>query len=54
MSKIGEILVGQGLVNPTQITRALEEQRKSGGRLGTILVNLGLVKEIQILKADIF
>ena len=51
MSKIGEILVGQGLVNPTQITRALEEQRKSGGRLGTILVNLGLVKEIQILKA---
>ena len=51
MSKIGEILVGQGLVNPTQITRALEEQRKSGGRLGTILVSLGVVKEIQILKA---
>ena len=51
MSTLGEILVNQGLIKPDQLTKALDEQRRSGQRLTPILVKSGLVKEIQILKA---
>jgi type IV pilus assembly protein PilB len=49
--KLGEILVKQGVVRPEQMTRALEEQKKSGGKLGQILVQLGIIKDAQLLKA---
>src|SRR5262249_30301106 len=38
---IGEIFVERGLVTASQLEEALEEQKKSGGRLGEILVATG-------------
>lgn len=51
MSRLGEILVRQGLIKPDQLARALDEHRKGGGRLTTILINQGAVREAQVLKA---
>jgi type IV pilus assembly protein PilB len=48
--KLGEILVKQGVVRPDQMTKALEEQKKSGGKIGMVLVQLGFVKDNQVLK----
>ncbi|MEZ0391436.1 MAG: type IV-A pilus assembly ATPase PilB [Pseudobdellovibrionaceae bacterium] len=49
--KLGELLVKQGLIRPEQMSRALEEQKKSGGKLGAVLVQLGLIKDAHLLKA---
>jgi type IV pilus assembly protein PilB len=49
--KLGELLVKQGLVRPEQMSRALEEQKKSGGKLGVLLIHMGMIKEPQLLKA---
>lgn len=51
MSKLGEILVKQGLLRPEQLARGIEESRKSNQKLGVALVNLGFLKDVQILKA---
>jgi type IV pilus assembly protein PilB len=51
MVKLGEILVKQGLVRPEQLAKAMDEQRRGGGRLSGILIGMGIVKEPQILKA---
>lgn len=40
---IGELLLREGLVTPEQLARALEDQRKQGGRLGYHLIRLGYV-----------
>ncbi len=49
--KLGEILVKQGLVKPEQMSKALDEQKKTNVRLSQILIQQGVVKDIQILKA---
>lgn len=51
MSKVGEILVKQGLLKPEQLAQAVDEQRKTGGRLTSEIVRLGFLKENQILRA---
>ena len=43
--KIGELLVQEGLVTEDLLNRALEEQRHSGERLGTVLVKQGTIDE---------
>ncbi len=48
--RLGELLVRQGLVRPDQMARALEEQKKTGNRLSTLLINLGIIKENALLK----
>lgn len=48
--KLGEVLVKQGLIRPEQMSRALEEQKKTGGKIGSILIQQGLIKEPQLLK----
>ena len=50
-TRVGEILVQQKLVRPDQLTKAIEEQRRSGAKLTQILVSQGIVKENQVLKA---
>lgn len=40
---IGELLLREGLVTPEQLARALQDQRKQGGRLGYHLIRLGYV-----------
>lgn len=51
MSKIGEILVKQGLLKPEQLAQALDEQKKTGTRLTADIVRLGFLKENQVLRA---
>lgn len=49
--KLGATLVASGLVTREQLERALERQRRDGGRLGEILVREGLVAEDDIVTA---
>jgi chromosome segregation ATPase len=48
---IGEIFVERGLVTAGQLEEALEEQRKSGGRLGEILVATGKLSRLELASA---
>jgi general secretion pathway protein E len=47
---IGEILVESGL-SPERLKKALDLQKKRGGRIGTLLVRLAFVTEEEVLKA---
>ncbi|HEY6007654.1 MAG TPA: type IV-A pilus assembly ATPase PilB [Geobacteraceae bacterium] len=46
-SRLGELLVRNNLITKEQLTKALEEQKQSGGqlRLGSILIKNGLISE---------
>ncbi len=44
-AKLGEILVRENLISSQQLREALEHQRTHGGRLGSSLVNLGLISD---------
>jgi type IV pilus assembly protein PilB len=48
---LGSILVGTGLITEHELEQALEAQKHRGGRLGTVLVELGLVTTLQIAGA---
>ena len=43
--KIGEILIEENLITPTQLKSALEEQKEWGGKLGAALVKIGAIAE---------
>lgn len=43
--KLGELLVETGTITREQLSSALQHQRQYGGRLGTCLVELGIVDE---------
>ncbi len=47
---IGEILVESGL-SPERLKKALDLQKKRGGRIGTLLMRLNFVTEEEVLKA---
>ncbi|MBI5191995.1 MAG: type IV-A pilus assembly ATPase PilB [Nitrospirae bacterium] len=49
MNKIGKMLVTARLVSEENIAKALSVQEKEGGRLGSILVRLGFIKEQDLL-----
>lgn len=49
--KLGEHLIGEGKLRPEQLARALETQKLVGGRLGTNLLELGMVEEGTLLRA---
>ena len=51
MSKLGEILTRQGLIRPDQLQAALSEAAKTKARLGSVIVNTGILKDSQILRA---
>ncbi|MFN3454246.1 MAG: type IV-A pilus assembly ATPase PilB [Pseudobdellovibrio sp.] len=51
MSKLGEILIRQGLVRTDQIQQAIQESTRTKTKLGLVLVNNGLLKDNQILRA---
>lgn len=42
---LGEMLVAAGLIKDEQLKKALEEQKKRGGKVGEVLVDLGFVTE---------
>jgi type IV pilus assembly protein PilB len=47
----GEFLVSKGLLTRLQLGKALDEQRRYGGRLGEALVRLGMMTEEQVTQA---
>jgi len=47
--RLGEYLVDKGLVSKEQIEAALEEQKKAGSRLGQTLIELGFLKEEDLI-----
>lgn len=49
--RLGEILVQQKLLTPEQLTQALQEQQKTGRKLGRVFVEGGFVTETQIAEA---
>ncbi len=49
MARLGELLVRENMISPTQLQQAQEEQKKTGGRLGASLVKLGMIQETDLL-----
>jgi type IV pilus assembly protein PilB len=49
-TRLGELLVARELATETQLTEALVEQQRSGGRLGRILVARGVVSEVDLVR----
>jgi MSHA biogenesis protein MshE len=49
--RIGDVLVSQKAVSQEQLRLALEEQKRSGRKLGRVLVDLGFVTEVAIAQA---
>ncbi len=47
--KIGELLLERGLVQDTDLRKALQLQQGTGGRLGSILIRVGAVSEEALL-----
>ena len=45
---LGEMLLAGGLIKEEQLKKALEEQKKRGGRVGEILVDLGFITEVNL------
>lgn len=48
--RIGDLLVQHKIIAETQLTQALAEQKKSGRKLGRVLVDMGFVEEEQLLE----
>jgi len=46
--RLGELLVREKRITPAQLEEALTHQRGHGGRLGSTLVQLGLVRDEEI------
>jgi MSHA biogenesis protein MshE len=49
--KVGEILVQEGILSEGQLELALAEQHRTGGKLGSTLMALGLATEEEIAGA---
>src|SRR3954451_477159 len=49
--QLGDILVAEGALTPEHLARALEEQARTGGRLGEILVDRGYVHRLDVFRA---
>lgn len=48
--KLGDILLKNNLISQPQLDRAIQEQKTSGGKLGSVLSRLGYIKEGDILR----
>ena len=47
--RLGDLLVGEGLISEDQLARALAAQKGSSERLGSILVRLRFIREEQLI-----
>ncbi|MBI5142334.1 MAG: type II secretion system protein GspE, partial [Nitrospirae bacterium] len=48
-SRIGQMLVNANLISEDQLMKALDHQKKDGGRLGSILVKMGSLTEDRLV-----
>lgn len=46
--RLGQLLIDAKLLRPTQLDEALAEQRRTGGKLGDLLVRMNFVTERQV------
>ncbi|MEE9252245.1 MAG: type IV-A pilus assembly ATPase PilB [Thermodesulfobacteriota bacterium] len=49
-SRLGDILIKEDIISLDQLKTAIEEQRKTGKRLGEALLNLGYINEYQLVE----
>ena len=49
--QLGELLLERGIINSSQLEKALKMQKEKGGLIGQILVTLGYAKEEEIAQA---
>jgi type IV pilus assembly protein PilB len=49
--KLGKMLIKENLITEEQLEKALDEQKKTGGRLGTNLVKFGYLSEKDLISA---
>src|SRR3972149_8347114 len=47
--RFGDILVKQEVINPDQLKTAIEEQRRTGKRLGETLLRLGYISQYELV-----
>jgi len=45
---LGQILMERGVIDSVQLERAIESQKREGGLIGEVIVNLGFAKEEDI------
>ena len=45
ISNVGDILVEDEVITPEQLKKAMDDQKKEGGKLGSSLVKLGFIEE---------
>ncbi|MBI5182153.1 MAG: type IV-A pilus assembly ATPase PilB [Nitrospirae bacterium] len=48
-TKLGKMLVGANLISDEQLNKALLNQQKEGGKLGSVLIKLGYIAEDKLL-----
>ena len=48
-AKLGELLVNKKLITDDQLNKGIAEQKKNGGKIGTILIKMGFVNENNLL-----
>jgi hypothetical protein len=51
MGRLGQLLVQAGALQACDLERGLREHRRTGGKLGEVLVRLSLVTELQVTEA---
>jgi len=49
--KLGQILVAQGAINAEQADAGMQHAKETGKRIGEALIDLGIVDEMQVVKA---
>ncbi len=49
--RLGEILIQQGLITQEQLDQTIEAQKQKKGRIGELLIELGITQEIDIVVA---
>jgi hypothetical protein len=47
---LGELLIKDGAITKDQLDKAMDVQKKEGGLIGIILVNLGYINEQTLVK----
>jgi hypothetical protein len=47
--RLGDRLIQAGLITKAQLDKALEEQKRTGGLIGSNLIKLGFLKEEELL-----
>lgn len=49
--RVGDLLLAKGLMTQEQLMQSLDEQKRTGNRLGRVVVDLGFVEENHLLQA---